>query len=105
MSEPKRILHLTLKREWFDQIAAGEKTVEQRARTPYWRARLMTWCADHLSTYPFYQYQRTFDEVHFRNGYRQDSPFMRVEWRGLRSGIGCYEILLGKVLEIRNWWR
>lgn len=33
-------LHLVLTRHWFDLIASGEKTVEYRAMTPYWRKRI-----------------------------------------------------------------
>ncbi|MEJ6003772.1 ASCH domain-containing protein [Paucibacter soli] len=33
-------LHLNLKAEYFDAIAAGEKREEFRLATPYWRRRL-----------------------------------------------------------------
>ena len=82
-----RILHLTLKREWFELIASGDKTEEYRERKPYWMARL---------------FGRTYDEVHFRNGYRPDSPFMRVEYKGILVGQSYYIIKLGKVLEISH---
>lgn len=89
---PPRILHLTLKREWFDKIASGQKVFEYRKATPYWTRRLSG---------------RTFDEVHFRNGYWPDNPFMRVEWRGLGAtqycGVRCFEIELGRVLETTDW--
>ena len=64
-----RILHLTLYRKWFDKIACGEKTEEYRnAEKPYWCRRLSG---------------KTFDEVHFRNGYGKDKPFMRLECLGI----------------------
>lgn len=87
------ILYLTLTREWFDAIATGKKKVEYRHKRPHWKARLEG---------------RSYREVHFRNGYRPDSPFMRVEWCGLDegahfNGATCYGIKLGAVLEISNW--
>lgn len=33
-------LHLPLKREYFEAIRSGEKRVEYRLATPYWRTRL-----------------------------------------------------------------
>ena len=86
-----RILHLTLKRKWFDLIASGKKTEEYRSDKRYWISRLAG---------------QEFDEVHFRNGYHSDSPFMRVECKGVELDI--YEnhrfiIKLGKILETRNY--
>ena len=95
----KKILHLTLKKKWFDKIASGEKTKEFREIKPYWTTRLEG---------------KIFDEIHFRNGYSHHAPFMRVEWRGCKIGwvkIGelCkekqYIIELGKILYKRNWRR
>ncbi|MBD5364814.1 MAG: hypothetical protein HDR79_07730 [Bacteroides sp.] len=36
----QRILHLVLKRKWWDMIASGEKKEEYRSLTPYWFTRL-----------------------------------------------------------------
>lgn len=83
------ILHLTLHRHWFDEIAAGRKTTEYRECSPFWIARLEG---------------KRFDEIHFRNGYRPDAPFMRVECLGISVVDGLYHINLGKILEIRNYW-
>lgn len=87
----KKILHLTLKRKWFDQIAVGLKKEEYRELKDYWKVRLEG---------------RHYDEIHFRNGYLKDSPFMRVEFKGLDYGTfegeRVYAILLGDVLEVRN---
>ena len=49
-----RILHLTLKKKWFDMIASGEKREEYRELKPYWHKRLM---------------DKTYDAIKFRNGY------------------------------------
>ena len=64
------ILHLTLHREWFDKIAAGQKKTEYRDNTAFWRSRLLS---------------RSYDEIHFRNGYATRAPFMRVECLGIRK--------------------
>lgn len=87
-----RVLHLTLHRRWFDAIARGEKKEEYRAITDYWRNRLEG---------------RTYDEVHFRNGYNPASPWMRVEFLGIRTGEwegrAVFVIALGDILEVRHW--
>ena len=62
-SEPK-ILHLTLKKEYFDQIKGGEKTSEYRLYKPYWVKRLM----NKDGTF------RHYDLIHFRNGYNANAP-------------------------------
>jgi len=86
-----RILHLTIKKKWFDQIKTGEKVREFRKIKPYWTARIKG---------------KQFDEIHFRNGYRPDSPLMRVEWHGtgkmMLEGGQHYVLHLGKILELRE---
>lgn len=104
----KRILHLTLKKKWFDLIAEGKKCVEYREIKPYWRKRLQI---AHVKSYTKVITYRTksYNEVHFRNGYHKDSPFMRVLWEHMTyatyEGKKCFAIELGPVLEIRNWGR
>ena len=83
----KKILYLTLLRKWFDLIASGKKTKEFREIKPYWDKRLL---------------KKEFDEIHFKNGYSKNAPFMRIEWKGLTKENGEYAILLGKILEIKN---
>jgi len=72
----RRVLHLTLKRRWFDLIASGVKREEYREMKPYWHKRLSG---------------RQFDAVHFRNGYSADAPAMLVELRNIGSGLGVLE--------------
>lgn len=88
----KRILHLTLKEEWFDLIALGRKHVEYREVKLYWARRLVN---------------KSFDEIYFKNGYTKDRPFMRVQYlrkkKVMIEGKRYYAIILGKVLEIKNW--
>lgn len=96
--EEMKILHLTLKKKWFDLIASGEKIEEYREVKPYWTKRLVEGK----------KYKR-FDEVHFKNGYGKNSPFMRIEFirtmfckSCMSDGQETYIIHLGKILEIRN---
>lgn len=86
------VLHLTLHRKWFADIAAKKKRIEYREQKQYWRKRLEG---------------RKYDEIKFRNGYAPNAPEMRVKFRGLRRyGKGRkarYAILLGRILEIKRW--
>lgn len=40
----KKVLPLTVSKQWFDMIAAGKKTEEYREIKPYWIKRLTTNC-------------------------------------------------------------
>ena len=92
MKQRPSILHLNLHREFFAAIAAGTKTTEYRARTPYWRTRLEG---------------RRYDLIKFRNGYATRAPEMLVEFAGLRrQGRGAkaqYAIRLGRILKLTRW--
>lgn len=37
----KKVLTLSVKKEWFDKIVSGEKTEEYREIKPYWASRLV----------------------------------------------------------------
>jgi len=102
-----RILQLTLKKQWFDLIASGEKKFEYREYKKHWMSRLL--CKQGI---------RNYDEVRFTNGYGKDKPFIRVEFKGaaIIKGAHCspdngeplnqeqkyFVIGLGKVLEVGN---
>lgn len=89
----ERILYLTLKKKWFDLIASGKKNEEYREMKLYWKKRLINKEGD----------RKEFDYIIFKNGYRKDSPKMKVEWKGLTSrmfnGDLCYAIKLGKIIQ------
>jgi hypothetical protein len=101
----KKILHLTLKKKWFKLIASGEKKREYRQRKPYWEKRFLDKNGFAIE----------FDEVHFKNGYRKNVPFLRVEWKSLSTIFGDdwpgehgeiardgdFVINLGEILEVR----
>lgn len=70
-----RVLHLTLKKKWFDMIASGEKKEEYREIKKYWNARL----------------NKEYDVVEFRNGYAKDSPRIRFELLSVLIGHGRKE--------------
>jgi hypothetical protein len=101
-----KILHLTLKKKWFDLIASGEKSIEYRERKPYWEKRLLNDDGSY----------RVFDIVRFKNGYGEKVPTMDVEFRNIAfTGPEWHTpkhgdvlagptimISLGKVLSISN---
>jgi hypothetical protein len=68
-----RILHLTLKRKWFDLIASGQKKYEYRQDKPYWQTRLVKDDG----------FGKEFDIVRFKNGYSKNAPLMDVEFKGI----------------------
>lgn len=74
----KKILKLTINKEWFSRILSGEKTEEYREIKPYWAHRLIEghnqgmWVSSE-------SYFKPYTHVLFINGYRKDSP--RIERR------------------------
>ncbi len=100
----QRILHLTLKKKWYDMISSGEKKEEYREIKPYWEQRL-----ELPRLAPFVTRLKEFDFVVFKNGYSKDAPSMKVECKGIKldyskakwcDGVEdfCYVIKLGKVI-------
>jgi len=73
-----KILHLTLKKEWFDMIDSGVKKEEYREIKPYWTKRFFN---EDGST-------KDYDIIRFKNGYNSDSPVFNVEFKGIRLGKG-----------------
>jgi hypothetical protein len=90
-------LTLTIFRKYFDEIAIGKKKEEYREIKPYWEVRL----------------SKNYDVVEFRNGYRLDPPILIVEYKGYKLKRirhpttkvkrMVYVILLGRILEIKNY--
>ena len=91
----KKVLTLTVSKQWFDMIASGEKTEEYREIKPYWVARLfqnnsnivdvqylalgLAGRTDLLKGYIDARriVLKPYTHVLFINGYRKDSP--RIE--------------------------
>ena len=94
MAGPRRVLQLTIDREFFDEIALGRKTEEYREQKDYWATRLDG---------------RDYDTIIFRNGYGPDVPEMEVEFKGVRKtrrkGDAIYAIKPGKILNLKRWTR
>lgn len=40
------VLHLVLKKKWYDMIASGEKKEEYRDMKPYWDKRIESWLGE-----------------------------------------------------------
>jgi hypothetical protein len=72
-----KILHLTLKKKWFDMIASGEKKEEYREIKQYWEDRL----GEDANG-------RFHEVVEFRHGYAKDAPRMRFMIEDIEVGMG-----------------
>ncbi len=97
-----RVLHLTLKKEWFDLMISGKKKVEYRKPSKWIISRL----------------QKEYDVIKFTNGYGSDKPYFVCEYKGFgisnkpetiyteNSKIEVEEgdclIKLGKIIETGN---
>ena len=90
-----RILHLTIKKCWFDMIASGVKREEYREMKPYWHIRL----------------NKHYDAIKFRNGYSRNARTMLVELKEVNHSLGIIEwgapenkivyiLCLGKILTL-----
>lgn len=103
MSE--KVLHLTLKKKWFDMIASGEKREEYRELKQYWERRLED------DDNGFKQY----DVIQFRNGYQKDAPTIVIKLLGIEVGIGkrewgapiefVYKLMLGEIIHHNSGMR
>ena len=93
-----KILHLTLKKKWFDMILSGEKLEEYREIKPYWDARLS---------------KHKYTHIKFTNGYGKDKPAFIIEIKELLRGLGLiswggtpfqstYIFRLGKIIKKLN---
>ena len=67
----KKVLFLTLKKEFYDQIKSGEKTSEFREYKKHWIQKLMN---DDGSF-------KTYDLILFQNGYQSNAPQLLVEFK------------------------
>ncbi len=100
----KKVLTLTVSKQWFDMIAADEKTEEYREIKPYWVARLfrnnsnivdvrhlalsLAGRTDLLKKYIDAQriVLKQYTHVLFVNGYRKDSPRIEKEIESITIG-------------------
>jgi len=84
-SSNNKILHLTLKKKWFDMILSGEKKEEYREIKPYWGKIFSAhWCkAEKVKCNPPF---KDYDIVEFKNGYQKNSPKVKVKFLGIEIG-------------------
>lgn len=76
----KKVLTLSVKKEWFDKILSGEKKEEYREIKEYWLGRLFNFVPTPFAKYVFDDVgisPKSFTHVLFINGYGDDKP--RVE--------------------------
>lgn len=89
-----KVLHLTLKKKWFDMIASGEKKEEYREMKPYWATRFANMHkgaigGDFMDTHkPNAYIFKYFDTVTAKNGYSKGAPKISWEHKGFRIGEG-----------------
>ena len=86
----KKVLTLTVSKQWFDMIVACEKTDEYREIKPYWIKRLATNCEVAYDvaekTYCGNVLYRPYTHVLFINGYRKDSTRIEKEIKSITIG-------------------
>jgi hypothetical protein len=107
-----KILHLTLKKKWFDLILSGEKKEEYREIKRYWIHRLCDE-VEYETGITWEGVFKKFDNIEFINGYGKNAPKMIVECKGINIGQAKPEwsdnwkgdvfiIKLGKIIETKN---
>jgi hypothetical protein len=87
-----KILHLVLKREYWERIYEGTKTTEYRDFTSYWQKRLEG---------------KYFTHIKFQLAYSKNPPTMLVEVKD-RNVVEykddlAYAFDLGKITEVNNY--
>ena len=101
------VLHLTLKKKWFDMILSGEKKHEYREYKDYWKRKFII-----PGTHPPIC-KLKYETVVFRNGYSKNSPLMEVELNGILISFGLtkwggdqnnlqFVLPLGRILRTEN---
>lgn len=88
-----RILHLTLKKKWFDMITSGEKKEEYRELKAYWAKRLTDgieqyWTSFISSGVGYHVKWKQFDAVRFQHGYAKNAPNITFKIDGLTIDKG-----------------
>ena len=111
MKEEKKILRLTLKKQWFDMIASGVKKEEYREIKPYWEKRLISNYDELLDEQGIVEFE-DYEAIEFTNGYGKNRPQITLECKGVTIGKGnpdwgapledVFIIKLGKELNRTN---
>ena len=92
----KKVLTITVRKQWLDMIAADEKTEEYREIKPYWASRLVNQQAESGEVLfdEFGGYCRVIGKLEYKpythvlfiNGYRKDSPRIQKEIESIAIG-------------------
>jgi hypothetical protein len=83
-----KILHLTLKKKWFDMILSGEKKEEYREIKSYWWIRLVQCGEFDLMKIIM---TKDYDTIKFTNGYQKNAPWFLIECKGIDIGSAVPE--------------
>ncbi len=78
------ILHLTLKKKYFDEILSGKKKKEFREFKPYWISRLCTRESIESWGLEF----KEFEKIIFKNGYKKNAPSFEIELKKIEVHYG-----------------
>ena len=84
-NKDKTVLHLTLKKKYFDEILSGKKKKEFREVKRYWVRRL---CTRETIEYLYPEFKE-FEKIIFKNGYKKNAPSFEIEFKKIEI---CYEI-------------
>ena len=82
----KKVLTLTVSKQWYDMIAAGEKKEEYREIKPYWAVRLLAETSSFTISQQGQVMFKSYTHVLFINGYRKDSPRIEKEFESITIG-------------------
>ena len=88
MKKEKAVLKIVIKGQWFDEIAAGKKTIEYREQTQFWISRL----------YDKEGSKRHYDLIEFINGYNTNARRMITKYEGFSKRGDQFLIKVGKIL-------
>ena len=102
-----KVLHLTLKKKWFDMIASGEKLEEYRELKKYWFDRLTkipyaVGTIERIRLLTHEENFKQFDLVVFRNGYAKNAPRLTVECEGIHYGYPAKDTWVDQ--HTQNWY-
>ena len=94
--DKKKVLTLTISKQWFDMIVAGKKNEEYREIKPYWASRLINKQSESGDVLfdEFGGYCRVIGKLEYKaythvlfiNGYRKDSPRIEKEIESISIG-------------------
>ena len=94
ISSDAKILHLTIKKRWFDMIKSRQKNIEYRAFKRYWILRLVSNYKRGRDRHgklsiilPSEIIYNKFDYVYFKNGYSSVSPTLLIECNEIDLGL------------------